>query len=112
MKRRGAEITQTSKPYPMFETECMTRGLPLPQREYKFHPTRKWKFDFAFPEYMVALEIEGGAFRGHGHRSVGRFLRDIEKYNEAAVAGWCVLRCTTDDLSDGLIFSTLKRVLE
>lgn len=28
--------------------------------EYRFHPTRKWRFDFAIPHIKVAIEIEGG----------------------------------------------------
>lgn len=26
--------------------------------EYKFHPTRKWRFDYAIVEYMIAIEVE------------------------------------------------------
>ncbi len=109
-KRIKVQIDK-GKSYPMFETECTTAGLHRPYREYKFCSTRKWMFDFAWPMEMIALEIEGGAFYGPGHRSVGKFLRDIEKYNEAAVLGWRVLRCTTADVSSGSVFSLLKRVL-
>lgn len=28
--------------------------------EYMFHPTRKWRFDFANPDKMVAVECNGG----------------------------------------------------
>ena len=108
-----------TKPYPMFETLCIAHGLPQPEREVKFHKERKWKLDFSWvseypqrpPYYKVALEVEGGAFSGHGHRSVGKFLRDVEKYNEAALAGWTVLRCTTDDIKSGEVFALLKRAL-
>lgn len=99
------------KSYPAFEALCLAHGLPTPEREIRFHPKRKWRFDFAWPSLMVALEIEGGAFRGPGHRSVGVFLRNIEKYNEAAIHGWKVLRCTTDDMRTGSVFDWLERVL-
>lgn len=106
------------KPYPMFETLCLAHGLPLPEREFKFHQERGWKIDFSWQFYdatrgytRVALEVEGGAFKGHGHRSVGKFLRDVEKYNELALAGWTLLRCTTDDIKTGTVFALLKRVL-
>lgn len=29
-------------------------------REHRFHPTRRWRFDFAWPDEKVALEVEGG----------------------------------------------------
>ncbi len=61
-------------------------GAPY-EVEYKFHPTRKWQFDIAWPEIMIALEIEG-----KGHASFNRYQRDIEKYNAAAELGWRVFR--------------------
>lgn len=84
----------------------------MPERELKFHPVRKWRFDFCWCSELVALEIEGGVFSGHGHRSIGKFLGDLEKYNEAALLGWTVLRCTTDDLKSGAAFALLKRALQ
>lgn len=99
------------KPYPMFEEMCTSHSLPQPKRELRFHATRKWQLDFAWLFYKVALEVEGGAFSGHGHRSVGKFLRDLEKYNEAALAGWTVIRCTTDDLKTGSVFELIKRAI-
>jgi hypothetical protein len=99
------------KPYPSFEAICEEWNLPRPEREHQFALPRKWAFDFAWLDYKIALEIEGGAFKGPGHRSVGKFLRDIEKYNEAAINNWRVLRCTTDDIKSGKVFALLARVL-
>ena len=73
--------------------------------EYKFHTERNWKFDYAegLMDYFkrtpygmglpkVAIEIEGGIFnKGRHTRSLG-YLGDMEKYNEAARAGWLVFR--------------------
>ena len=28
-----------------------------PESELRFHPERKWRFDFAFPDHMVAVEL-------------------------------------------------------
>ncbi len=105
-----AKVTK-GKPYPMFEAMCRAHQLPEPTREVLFHPTRKWRFDFGWWTHFVALEIEGGAFKGKGHRSVGQFLSDMEKYNEAQLAGWVVLRCTTDNIKSGAVFTLLKRGL-
>lgn len=30
--------------------------------EYRFHPSRDWRFDFAIPSRRVAIEVESGAF--------------------------------------------------
>lgn len=68
----------------------MAPDLPKPKRELRFHPTRRWRFDFAFPSAKLAIECDGGQWRKFG----GRHARDSdrEKLNEAAVLGWRVLR--------------------
>jgi very-short-patch-repair endonuclease len=64
-------------------------------REYKFHPKRKWKADFADIENRILVEIEGGSYISGRHvRPVG-FQKDIEKYNSATVLGWRLLRYAT-----------------
>lgn len=54
---------------------------------------------------MIAVEIEGGVWTGGRHTSGSGFLGDMEKYNEAAAAGWRVLRFTPQAARkpDGLI---------
>jgi hypothetical protein len=76
-------------------TEFFTRhGLPAPVLEHRFHPTRLWRFDYAWPAHRVALEVEGGRFTGGRHTSAEGFHKDLEKYNAAACLGWRVLRIT------------------
>lgn len=72
-------------------------GLPEPEREYRFHPERKWRFDFAWPAYMLAAEIEGlvptwKTPGGGRHQRIGGYEDDLVKYNAAAALGWKVLR--------------------
>ena len=50
-------------------------------REFKFHPKRKWRFDFAFPEAMVAVEADGGEYCQNGGRHASS--SDYEKINQA-----------------------------
>jgi hypothetical protein len=63
-------------------------GLPEPVREHTFHPTRKWRFDFAWPDRMIALEIHGGIFVRGGHARGFGMEEDFEKENEAIRLGW------------------------
>ena len=67
-------------------------------KEYRFHSTRKWRFDYAIPEHKIAIEVEGGVWTGGRHTSPQGFLGDMEKYNTATVMGWRVLRTTPDKL--------------
>lgn len=69
-----------------------------PEREWKFHEERQWRFDFAWPEYQVAVELEGGVFSPRRVQGKGRHLtskgfhEDCGKYNAATADGWLVLR--------------------
>lgn len=62
------------------------------QREFQFHPSRKWRFDFADPARKIAVEIDGGVFvRGRHSRGAG-YRSDCEKLNAAAALGWRVFK--------------------
>jgi len=66
--------------------------MPVPIREHRFHAARKWRFDFAWPEFMVAVEIEGGVWMQGGHNRGRGYIEDCEKYNFAAAEKWTVYR--------------------
>lgn len=84
-------------------------GLPAPEREYRFHPTRRWRLDLAYPAQRVGIEVEGGAWvRGRHVRPAG-YAGDCEKYNEAAGLGWIILRFTPEMLPDAP--AVVRRVL-
>ena len=74
--------------------------LPPGEREFRFDPPRRWRFDFAWPGAKVALEIEGGVWT-HGRHNRGQGMeKDAEKYNQAACIGWLVLRATNHMIED------------
>lgn len=79
------------------------------EREYRFHPLRKWRFDYAIPSIRMAIEVEGGVWTGGRHTSSRGFLGDMEKYNEAALAGWCLIRTTPDRLLSVETLELIKR---
>lgn len=62
--------------------------------EHKFHPTRRWKFDYAIPDLKIGIEYEGLVSRKSRHTTLKGYSGDCEKYNEAALHGWKVLRYT------------------
>jgi hypothetical protein len=71
---------------------------PLPGAQmltqYRFHPERKWAFDFCWPGAMLAVELEGfgsGVTIGR-HQTYPGFREDCEKYTAAVLNGWRVLR--------------------
>ncbi len=109
------------------------RALKLPpyEREYRFHPKRRWRFDFAWPELKIAVEAEGGLYmhgqhitirnkrtgkvevtkKQSGHLTIKGFESDCEKYGEAAIQGWRVYRCTTSMIRSGEAIRSIERLL-
>lgn len=74
--------------------------LPEPEVEFRFHSRRRWRFDFAWPAQLVAVEIEGGVWSQGRHTRGSGFAKDCDKYNEAVIAGWKVLRFTAQHLDE------------
>lgn len=60
------------------------------KEEYRFHPVRKWRFDFAWEEKKVAVECDGMAWQAGGGRH--NTDSDRDKMNNAVVLGWRVFR--------------------
>ncbi len=88
-----------------------TYGMPEPVLEYSFCPTRKWRFDYAWPDRQIAVEIEGGIWTRGAHVRGGHFMSDMEKYNEAARLGWRLFRFTPTQYKNGHVFSLMKDIL-
>ncbi|MDF4639356.1 hypothetical protein P3489_06115 [Vibrio parahaemolyticus] len=93
----------------LFQIKAM--GLALPEKEYRFHETRRWRFDFAYPEQQLAVEVEGGTWAGGRHTRGSGYEKDCEKYNAAALRGWSVLRFTGSMIKSGKAVQTLKEAL-
>ena len=93
-----------------FALQCRAMKLE-PVRELKFHPVRKWRFDFAFPDRMVAVECEGGVWTQGRHTRGSGVVADMEKYNEAACMGWSVFRFDAGSIKDGSAVQFMAAVL-
>ena len=120
----------------MLFDQIVAAGLPEPEREIRFHDTRKWRLDLGYSEIKLAVEVEGqvwgrlvkchncgvrvrkrirGGKMGPVREAGGRHTRgdgfsgDIEKYNEALLAGWRVLKATPAMIKDGRALEWWKR---
>jgi hypothetical protein len=99
-------------PVPLFLRLCASKGIPVPVREHRFAlPEREWRFDLAWPDAKVALEIEGGVHTGGRHTRGQGFENDIEKYNDAVVRGWRVARVVPKNLMSPRTFIMLRAML-
>jgi len=82
-------------------------GLPAARRNYFFLADRDLELDFAWPDRMLAVEVQGMA-----HRIKGKFTRDIEKRALAMLAGWRVLEVDGACVRDGRAIEWCKRLHE
>jgi hypothetical protein len=95
----------------------LAAGLPEPKKEYPFGGltgTRKYRFDYAWPEQCICLEREGGTWASGRHiRGVG-YRNDCRKYSEAAICSWVVIRATSDMIKSGeaiaLLVEAFRRI--
>jgi len=86
--------------------------LPPPVREHKFHKTRRWRFDFAWPELKLACEVEGlTAGQGGRHQRIAGFNADLEKYEAAMLDGWIVYRASQTMVKSGRAASVCEAML-
>lgn len=95
----------------VFTVICRTDLKVECVKEYKFHPTRRWRFDYAIPEHKIALEVEGGVWTGGRHIRAQGFLGDMEKYNTATLMGWRVFRTTPDELYKTATIKLLRNAI-
>lgn len=115
-----------TKKKPSLDEQLAEAGLPEPADEYMFAAQmgRRWRFDRAFLDYRVAVEIEGGVFGrvilgadgkryrlGGRHNSGADLAKDAEKYNEAQIQGWMVIRVTTTQIRDKEAIEPIRRAL-
>jgi very-short-patch-repair endonuclease len=92
--------SQVEKRPPPLVCLCRAAGLPAPVAEYRFHPARKWRFDYAWPDHKLAVEIDGGVWAQGRHTRGAGFIADQQKTNAAALLGFFVLRYTPDRLNE------------
>lgn len=95
----------------MFTTFCKSELGYEPVKEYRFHPTRKWRFDYAIPALKIAVECDGGVWTGGRHVSPKGYMKDMEKFNAAAELGWVVLKFTPQQLVTIGTIETLRATI-
>lgn len=81
-------------------------------KEYKFHPKRQWRADYAILSHNIIIEVEGGVWTQGRHTRGKGFIGDIEKYNAATSSGWRVLRFIPTLLFTQQTLETIKKTAE
>lgn len=114
--RRAARKAEIPLPV-LVDAQARAAGWPLPMREYRFHPTRKWRFDYAWDlspreahRNRVGVEVQGGIWNRGKHGRGSGILKDYEKLNEAQSGGWVVLQLTPQQVRKGELQTWLEKM--
>lgn len=78
---------------------------------HAYHRDRDFRFDLAWPDRRLAVEVDGGTYSGGRHTRGAGYERDAEKGNEAAIKGWRVLHVTAAMVEDGRALDYVERLL-
>jgi len=87
-------------------------GLPEPVREYQAIKGRKFRFDFAFIDAKLLIEVNGGTYTKGAHSTGQGIARDYEKANLATLDGWRVLMFDGKAVKSGEAVETIRKALE
>lgn len=85
---------------------------PAIRERLKASGLKDWRFDFAWPEYKFAVEVEGITPAGGRHQTIKGFKGDIEKYHAAMDLGWNVYRTTGHMINNGHAITLIEKMLK
>lgn len=81
------------------------------EQEYKFHPARKWRADFHLKGRKILVEVEGGIWSNGRHTRGKGYIGDLEKYNEATMMGYQVIRFSTEQVKNGKAIEQILKLI-
>jgi very-short-patch-repair endonuclease len=87
-------------------------GLTGYVREYQAIKGRKFRFDFAWLEHRLLVEVNGGTYTKGAHSTGQGIARDYEKANLATLDGWRVLMFDGKAVESGEAVEVIRQALE
>lgn len=111
-----------------FSHRIRVADLPMPETELRFAAERvgsapgmrqrlkkyglkDWRFDFAWREHKVAVELNGGNYVQGRHSNATQLTGEYQKINKAQQLGWVVLIFDRKLVESGEALRQLKIML-
>lgn len=101
-------------------------GIPF-EREYRFHPTRKFRADFAVGKTLawigdvhspapagiepILVEVDGATWTLGRHNHPTSIAKEYERTAAAAILGFRMIRATTEQVEDGTCLRWIREAL-
>lgn len=94
-------------------SQILHSDLPPPERQVRFHPTRRWQVDFLWRSpKTLAVEVEGAIWVYGRHNHPTGFAKDVEKYNQLTLCGIPLLRFHSNMIHDGTALQTIRKYFD
>jgi len=90
-----------------FAYQLKESGFPVFTREFKIFEDRHFRFDFAWPNLKLLVDLNG-----NHHLDPTNYTRDCEKYALATIAGWRVLIFSSKMVRNDLAYSLIVKFFE
>ena len=109
---RSAKASGPSALERQFAIQCAMSGLPDHEAEFVAIPGRKFRFDFAWTDHRLLVELHGATWTKGRHTRGGGFRRDREKMRLAQALGWTVYEFTSEDINDSTAINSVREYIE
>lgn len=86
--------------------------LPEPIREYQAIKGRKFRFDFAWVDARLLVEVNGGTYTKGAHSTGQGIARDYEKIRLGQDCGWKVYPFDGKAIKSGEAVEIIRKALE
>ena len=87
-------------------------GLITPEREFKAVAGRRFRWDFAWPDQKLLVEVQGGIWAKGGHSTGVGITRDAEKANLATLNGYRQITVTGNQIRTGQALRWIQEALK
>ncbi len=107
-KRRGVD----SELEMILANRLTIAGLRGFVHQHRFAPPRRFRFDVAWPDRKVAVEVQGGIWSGGRHARGSGIAVECQKFSLAAARGWRILPVTREMIESGEAVELIAQALK